>query len=130
MARDEFIADMERTMPVPVTSFPWQDRRDSHQWAPEMAELLAFLEERGRKSSVLFTGSGERFAVPSAEYWKAAYNALLFVVSTSEPCPGHILRSRMCDVLEARLPGRDEFHAEVLGRFSEAMHTVFTKENF
>ena len=125
---DEYIAEMERTMPVPPTSFPWQDMTKPWEWADDVQELLHYMEDKGTKTSVIFTGGGDRYNNDGAKHWKAALAACQFVVLTSPPCEGHILRSRMLNVLEARLPNEDEFHAQVLGRFGEAMHVVAMKE--
>ena len=126
--KDEYIAEMERNMPVPITSFPWQDQSQPWEWAEEIRELLYFMEDKGNKSSVLFTADGERYEHGGANAWKVCLAAAQFVILTSPPCEGHILRARMLNVLEKRLPGEDTFQAEVMGRFGEAMHIVKMKE--
>jgi len=129
MTHKGFLSEIERTMPVPVTSFPWQDPADAHLWAPEMEELLAFLKKKSQGSSAIFTGDGGRYSNPLTRAWRVAYHVLLFVVSSSEPDRAHIIRSRMVDVLEARFPGQDEFHGDVMACFGEAQHIVYTEEH-
>ena len=128
MSKDAYIADMERQMPVPITSFPWQDQTRPWEWAAETEELLRFIEKKGQQSSVIFTGDGSRYGHDGANTWKACLGAAQFIILTSPPCEGHIFRSRMLNVLEKRLPDQDDFHGQVMARFGEAMHVVKMKE--
>jgi len=126
--KDPYIAEMERTMPIPVTSFQWQRPGDSHEWAEEMQELLGYLLEKSQGSSVLFMPDGGRFDHGLKNAWRTAYDVLVFVCASSDPCETHILRGRILDVLETKYPEQDEFQGDVLACFGEAQHIVFTKE--
>ena len=129
MMDNDYLSEIERTMPIPVTSFPWQVLAESHSWAPEMEELLAFLKKKSEGSSAIFTGDGSRYSNPMTRCWRVAFHVLTFVVASSEPDRAHIIRSRMTDVLEAKFPGEDEFHGDVMACFGEAQHIVYTEEH-
>jgi len=129
---DDYIREMERTMPVPPTAFPWQDTENPHEWTEEIYALMDYLKEKSKGQSSIIYVPSVSFAgsMDSGRYWKAAYAALAYVVATCPPCSGALLKSHVLDVLEAAQPNEDDFHAEVMGRFNEAAHVVMTKERY
>lgn len=120
------LAQMERTMAYPVVSFSWQDEENRHEWHKSVVLLLQALmrkERSGGQVLVMMGGGGSSsYGGDYGKYYRAARMALLYVMTTSSPCMGHILASRVTDVLEARLPGEDDFHANVMSVFHETAY--------
>ena len=127
---DKYILEQERTMPVPITDFPWQDYEKPWEWTAETKALFDYCADRGRRKNQLISMPGFTRGMDTGRYWRAAAHALNFVVATSAPCDGHILRGRVLEVVERAFPGQDAFHGEVMGRFNEAAHCVMRKERY
>jgi len=127
---DDNVADMEREMPVPMTSFEWYEASEDGpptEWSDDIAALGDWLIARAKGSSSIISLPGAILTTDTTHY-KNAKLALDIVVSLSEPCEGHILRSRVLDILEARLPGEDDHQKRCMDALNEGMHVVWMKE--